>query len=196
MSLTKDVYVTTGKVRFGYVTLVEPKTPKNSDVAKFSLMLMIPKSDKQTLKELRQAEKNAYEAAVTAKWGGKRPKMKSIIKDGDGTKDNGEPYGDECKDHYVMNVSSTRRVPVVDRHNSIIDPADVKSGDYGRANINAFGYSGEARGVTFGLNLVQFLREGDPLGGGISVEAAFGDPFEDDDDEDDEFEFEFDSDED
>ena len=73
-----------------------------------------------------------------------------------------------------MNVSSTRRVPVVDRHNNLIDPADVKSGDYGRANINAFGYSGEARGVTFGLNLVQFLREGAPLGGGISVAAAFG----------------------
>lgn len=192
MTLINETYVTTGLVRFSYVTLVEPRIPKGSDTAKYSLALLIPKSDKTTISELKAAQKNAYQRAVRELWGGKEPKIKSTIKDGDGTRDNGEPFGDEAKGHWVLNVSSKKKPLVVDRNRNPIDPEEVSSGDYGRVNINAFAYDREQRGVTFGLNNVQFIRKGEPLGGGISVDAAFGDSFEDeweDDDDSEDFDF-------
>lgn len=188
--LKKDVIVTTGRVRLSYVTLEEPRLAEGADTPKYSVMVLIPKSDKATLRELKTAEKNAYEKAVTEVWGGRRPKYNSILKDGDGVRERtGEPYGPECHGHYVMNVSSKRKPTVVDRDNQLISATEVKSGDYGRVNVTAFAYTNSGnRGVTFGLNHVQFLSEGEPLGGGISVSEAFGDPF--DDDEDDDFDFE------
>ena len=180
--------VTTGVVRFSYLTIDQPRlgpNAKEGDKPKYSVMLLIPKSDKETRAALKAAEKEAYEEGVTSKWNGKRSQVESVIHDGDKPKKSGDSYGPECEGHWVMNVSAVRRPFLVDRNVRPMDPKDIKSGDYGRANITSFPYTGLSNGVTFGLEGLQFVRSGDPLGGGISPEKAF-DAYADDDDEFDE----------
>ena len=134
---------------------------------------MIPKTDKETLDKIKAAQ----EAAITAKWPGKRPaKVSSTLHDGDGVKEKtGEPYGPECKGHYVMAVSSKLRPQIVDVNmNKIIDSSEISSGDYARVSINAYAYdvSGN-RGVSFGLGNVQLVAKGEPLGGSTRAEDDF-----------------------
>lgn len=172
MSTTK---VVTGKVRLSYAFLFEARPPKENPDGekKFSTSILIPKSDKDTLDKIKAAQ----EVAITAKWPGKRPaKIAITLHDGDGVKEKtGEPYGPECKGHFVMSVSTKLRPGVVDTNmNSIIDPAGIQSGDYARVSISAYAYdvSGN-RGVSFGLNNVQLLAKGEPLGGSTRAEDDF-----------------------
>ena len=113
------------------------------------------------------------------KWPNKPPaKLAYTLHDGDGVKEKtGEPFGPECKGHWVISVSSKNKPGVVDADlNEIIDKTAIVSGDYGRASINAYGYdvSGN-RGVSFGLNNIQFLEKGEPLGGRTRAEDDFSD---------------------
>lgn len=172
MSATK---VVTGKVRFSYCTLFEPRAPKENPDGekKYSVTLLIPKSDVETVKKIKAAQ----EAAIADKWPGKRPpKIATTMHDGDGVKEKtGEPYGPECKGHWVMSVSSKQRPSVVNAQlQAILDPSEVYSGCYGRASINAYAYdvSGN-RGTSFGLMNVQKLADGEPLSGRSRAEDDF-----------------------
>jgi len=172
MSTTK---VVTGKVRLSYAFLFEARAPRENPEGekKFSTSILIPKTDKETLTKIKAAQ----EAAIAAKWPGKRPaKIAMTLHDGDGVKEKtGEPYGPECKGHYVMAVSSKMRPGIVDTDmNKIIDSSEISSGDYARVSINAYAYdvSGN-RGVSFGLGNVQFLSKGEPLGGSTRAEDDF-----------------------
>ncbi len=172
MSATK---VVTGKVRFSYCTLFEPRAPKENPDGekKYSVTLLIPKSDVETIKKIKAAQ----EAAIADKWPGKRPpKIASTLHDGDGVKEKtGEPYGPECSGHWVMSVSSKQRPSVVNAQlQAILDPSEVYSGCYGRASINAYAYdvSGN-RGTSFGLMNVQKLADGEPLSGRTRAEDDF-----------------------
>lgn len=97
--------VTTGIVRFSYVHIVEP-VERPGQRPKYSLALLIPKSDKATKAKLSKALKDCYEDAVKNLWGGRRPTVPAVIKDGDGTKEDGSPYAAECHGHWLINVSS------------------------------------------------------------------------------------------
>ena len=172
MSATK---VVTNKVRLSYAFLFEARAPRENPEGekKFSTSLLIPKTDKETLDKIKAAQ----EAAIVAKWPGKRPaKIASTLHDGDGTKEKtGEPYGPECKGHYVMAVSSKLRPQIVDVNmNKIIDSSEISSGDYARVSINAYPYdvSGN-RGVSFGLGNVQLVAKGEPLGKFTRAEDDF-----------------------
>ena len=52
---------------------------------------------------------------------------------------------------------------------------DIYSGCYGRVCISLFAYNNAGkRGIGIGLEAVQKLRDGDALGGSVSVSDAFG----------------------
>ena len=59
--MTQKNKVVTGKVRFSYVNVFEPRSIEGQD-AKYSTSLIIPKSDKKTIQKINQA----IEAAATA----------------------------------------------------------------------------------------------------------------------------------
>lgn len=161
MSATK---VVTNEIRGSYLNLWEPRAGQEGQTAKYSMTLLIPKTDTVTVNKIKAAQ----EAAIQAKWPSKRPaKVDLTMHDGDGVKPStGEPFGKECKGHYVMTVSSKTQPGVVDQSvQAILDRGAIVSGDYFRVSINAYGYdTGGKRGVSFGLNNVQFLRKGEPLG--------------------------------
>lgn len=173
--------VITGEVRLSWPNLFEPTTAPGSDTPKYNTMILIPKTDTKTIEALRAAEKAAAEAAKDTKFNGKvPPKLKSIIKDGDGENDEGEKYSDlypERAGHYFMTVSTGVQSPpqVVDRQlNPIMDRSQVYSGVYARVSLGSFAFNTNGnRGVSFGLNNVQILRDGDPLDGRTTAADDF-----------------------
>jgi hypothetical protein len=175
----QNTKVITGKARLSYTHLFEKFAWDEEQEPKFSVMLLIPKSDSRTMKALRAAEAAAAENGRTTKFGGKLPKViKSIIKDGDGVNDDGDEYAEnnpERAGHWFMTVNSKTRPSVVDQNlNEILDSTEVYSGCYARASINAYAYNTSGnKGVTFGLNHIQKMGDGDPLGGRSRVEDDF-----------------------
>ena len=160
--------VVTGKVRFSFVNIWEPKAIEGGD-PKYSLTLLIPKSDTATLSKIKAAMDEAAEKFRQKNGAASLPANPiSPLHDGDGVKPNsGEPYGPECKGHYVIAVScrADQKPVVVDAAgNAILDQSEVYSGCYGRASINFYGYNNRKKGIGAGLLAVQKLHDGEPFG--------------------------------
>ena len=171
--------VVTGEVRLSYVRLFEPYSNKPDQEPRYSCTILIPKSDKATLAKIEKAFAAAAEAGMTKHFGGRIPKnLKRTLHDGDEEAD--LDRNPEYEGHMFMALSSKARPGVVDEAlNPIMDQSQVYSGCYGRVSMNAFAYSGESKGLSFGLDNVQFLRDGEPLGG---VKTRAEDDFADDGD--------------
>lgn len=181
--MANETKVITGEVRLSYARLITPKpNDKGTDV--WSVLLLIPKSDKATLAKLRKAAEKALENGIS---NGKLKKGTSLknawttLKDGDDRDDLDE--APEYAGMYYMNVNAYRKPGVIDRHRDpITDERDIYSGCYARVSISAypFNYENTKRGITFGLENVQKLREGEPLGGAaVAPEDDFEDDLED-----------------
>lgn len=175
--------VVTGVVRLSYAHLFEPfsQNPGESD-PKFSTVILIPKTDKATVRKIKDAIEAAKENGK-AKWGGKIPPNVAItLHDGDEEAD--LERNPEYEGHFYMSVSSKQRPGLVDQAvNPILDSTELYSGCYARVSINAFPYlySGK-KGVSFGLNHVQKVRDGEPLGGRTRAEDDFDELDDEDDD--------------
>lgn len=182
----KGTKVITGKVRLSFVNLFTPRAQNEGGAPKYSVLLLIPKSDTATIEAIEKAQKTALEEAkAKGKFGGKTPKAwKSTLRDGDEEKDL-DDYP-EYEGQMFMTVSANEAYPpkVVDTAlQPILDQSEVYSGCYARVSINAFAFDIQGnKGVSFGLNNVQKLADGEPLGG---VAAKPEDDFEalDDDEE-------------
>jgi hypothetical protein len=159
--------IVTGKVRFSFCNIWEPKASQDGGDPKYSVTLLIPKSDTATLNKIKEAIKEAREAFCQKNGASALPANPiTPLHDGDGTKPStGEPYGPECKGCYVISVSSKQKPVIVDAfRNEITDPAEVYSGCYGRASINFYGYNNKKKGIGAGLLSIQKLSDGEPFG--------------------------------
>lgn len=168
--------VLTGEVRLSYVNLVTPKAQNPGDTPKYSVQILIPKTDTATVQDIMNSIEAAAQKAVNEKWGGVRPNFAPILHDGDGVKpDAGTPYSEECKGHWVLNASTEQKPGVVDISNINVDlaPQDIYSGMYARVTLNFYGYKNRKTGVGCGLGNVMKTREGEPLGGGASAASDF-----------------------
>jgi hypothetical protein len=138
----------------------------------------LPKSDFATKQRIDAAIQAAIQAGVASKWNGIRPPQIAIpLHDGDGVRpSDGMPFGDECKGHWVFTASSKQQQAVVDASiQPILNQTEVYSGMYARVNINFFPYANSGKkGIGCGLGPVQKLADGEPLGGQMSADAAFG----------------------
>lgn len=159
--------VVTGKTRFSFCHIFEPQAPVGGGEPKYSVTLLIPKSDTTTVQKMKEAVTEAREAFCNRNGANALPlKPTTTIHDGDGTRDNGDPFGPECKGCYVITVSSKQKPVIVDNfRNDITDPGEVYSGCYGRAAINFYGYSTNGKkGISAGLLSIQKLCDGEPFG--------------------------------
>lgn len=174
-------HLVTGKVRLSYAHLFKPyRNPQNVNAnEKYSVTILLPKSDLDTKRRLDAAINAAIQAGVQGKWGGVQPPNLAIcIWDGDGVRQDGTPFGEECRGHYVFTASSDQPPQVVDAQcNPVIDQSKVYSGCYGRVSCNFFAYKNSGKcGIGCGLCNVQFLEDGEPLGNRTTAEADFGPP--------------------
>jgi hypothetical protein len=155
--------------RFAYVHLLEPRAAAEGAEAKYSVTLIIPKTDEAGIAAIKAAMK----AAVSKKFGDKPPKgLRNPLRDGDETDgESGEHMkGDEFWGNWYLSASSKKpvralagkaRLPATDEH--------LQSGNYGAAELNFYGYDAAGnRGVAAGLNGVWITRKGEPLGSGAT----------------------------
>lgn len=169
----------TGEVRLSYVHLSAPYANPNQRNAKpkYSCTILIPKTDVQTKADLDAAIEAAAIEATTKKWGGFRPPiLASVIHDGDGVRQDGTPYSEECKGCWVLTASSDDKPHVVHQSNinSELAPQDIYSGMYARVTVNFFGYLNSGnKGVGCGLGNVMKTRDGEPLSGRASAASDF-----------------------
>lgn len=181
MASSTSTKVVTGKVRLSYVHLFERQKTDDGEEGKFSVVLLIPKSDTKTLNAMQAAYDAAAEQGKSTKFGGSIPKnLVDTRHDGDEEAD--LEKNPEYAGHIYVSVSSNTQPGIVDKQvNPILDPTEVYSGCYARAEIVAapFEYKGK-KGVSFYLNHVQKMAEGESLTGRTSAEDAF-EPIEDED---------------
>lgn len=167
----------TGEARLSYVHLCEPHGNGDGE-PKYSCTLLIPKSDKATYDDLMSALNAAYEKGVQDHWKGSRPQMRyPVIYDGDGVRSSGEPFGPECRGHWVITASSKQKPQTVHISNVrvALAPTDIYSGMYARVTVNFFPYNHKGnRGVGCGLGNVCKTRDGEPLGR-TAAETDFAD---------------------
>jgi len=165
---TKIKFVT-GKVRFSFAHVFEPAETLNGTL-KYSAMILIPKSDKDTIARFNKAFEEC-KAANAAYFGGTVPKvLKGGLRDGATERED-----DTFADYYFINASSNEKPGVVDADvNPIISQSEFYSGCYGRASITLFPYDvSGSRGIACGLNNVQKLEDGEKFGGATSAAADF-----------------------
>lgn len=163
--------VVTGTVRLSYANVWEPKSI-NGGTEKYSVSLIIPKSDKKTIDAINKAVDAAIEEGI-AKFGGKKPNKAAIklpLRDGDTERDD-EAYANS----YFVNANSTTPPQIVDQNvNPILNRSEVYSGVYARVSINFYAFNTNGnKGVACGLGNIQKVRDGQPLGNRSSASDDF-----------------------
>lgn len=182
--------VITGKnTRWSYANVWEPK-PINGGKPKYSVSLIIPKSDTRTIEKIKAAIKAAYEEGQgKLKGNGKSvpplSSLKTPLRDGDKDRPDDEAY----KDSYFVNANSDTAPGIVDAdRQDILDRSEVYSGVYGRASINFYAFNSNGnKGIACGLNNLQKISDGEPLGSKSRAEDDFADLDDEDGSEDDGF---------
>ena len=169
--------ITGPNTRWSYANVWEPKSI-NGSTPKYSVSLIIPKSDKVTVEKIKKAIQAAYEEGQSKLKGNGKTVLKTPLRDGDLERPDDETYANS----YFINANSATAPGIVDAdRNTIIDRSEVYSGVYGRASINLYAFNSNGnKGIACGLNNLQKIKDGEPLGGKSRAEDDFA--TEDDDD--------------
>ena len=173
--------ITGPNTRWSYANVWEAKSV-NGGTPKFSVSLIIPKSDTATIAKIRAAIEAAYkEGEAKLKGNGRSVPALSVLKtplrDGDTERPDDEAYANA----YFVNANSATAPGIVDADRQpILDRSEVYSGVYGRASINFYAFNSNGnKGIACGLNNLQKIRDGEPLGGKSRPEDDFAEEEED-----------------
>ena len=174
--------ITGPNTRWSYANVWQPKSI-NGGAPKYSVSLIIPKSDTETVSKIKAAIKAAYEEGQAKLRGNAKSVpaleyMKTPLRDGDKERPDDEAY----KNSYFINANSGTAPGVVDAaRQPILDTSEVYSGVYGRASINFYAFNSNGnKGIACGLNNLQKIRDGEPLGGKSRAEDDFATEEDDD----------------
>ena len=155
VKMTNPMKVITGpNTRWNYANVWEPRSI-NGGTPKYSVSLIIPKSDTKTVVKMEAAiEAACREGEAKLKGNGKSVPALSVIKtplrDGDMERPDDPAYANA----YFVNANATSAPGIVatDR-NPILTRSEVCSGVYGRASISFYAFNSSAnKGIAWGLN--------------------------------------------
>ena len=174
--------ITGPDTRWSYANVWEAKSI-NGGTPKFSVSLIIPKSDTRTIARIKAAIEAAYrEGEAKLKGNGKTvPPLSAIktpLRDGDSERPDDPAYANS----YFINANSSTAPGIVDADRQpILERSEVYSGVYGRASINFYAFNSNGnRGIACGLNNLQKIRDGEPLGGKSRAEDDFATEIDED----------------
>lgn len=167
--------ITGPNTRWSYANVWEAKSI-NGGTPKFSVSLIIPKSDTKTVAKIKAAVEAAYhDGESKLKGNGKSvpplATIKTPLRDGDIERPDDPAYANA----YFINANSATPPGIVDAdRNPILTRSEVYSGVYGRASISFYAFNSNGnKGIACGLNNLQKVREGEPLGGKTNAESDF-----------------------
>jgi hypothetical protein len=165
--------VTTPYFRVSFPNVFRAKKNELSGKDEFSIVALFPKG--ADLSGLKKAAQDAIEK----KWGTDKTKwpqnMRSPFRDhSEKMKDGKYPAGHEDGGVFINLKSSVRPGIVGPDMQEIIDESQFYAGCMARASVNAYAYDNKGnRGVSFGLNHLQKVGDGEPFGTRSRVEDAF-----------------------
>lgn len=182
--MTNPTKVITGvRTRWSYANVWDPKSI-NGGKPKYSVSLIIPKDDTVTVNKILAATKAAYEEGESKLKGNSKtvPPLDAIkrpLRDGDKERPGDPAYANS----YFINANSDSAPGIVDADRQpILERSEVYSGVYGRASINLYAFNSNGnKGIACGLNNLQKIRDGEPLGSKSRAEDDFADLDDDDD---------------
>ena len=173
--------ITGVKTRWSYANVWQAKSI-NGGTPKYSVSLIIPKSDTKTVTAVKNAIQAAYDEGQSKLKGNSKSvpaltAIKTPLRDGDAERPDDEAY----KDSYFINANSATAPGIVDAaRQPILERSEVYSGVYGRASINFYAFNSNGnKGIACGLNNLQKISDGEPLGGKTRAEDDFADEDED-----------------
>lgn len=174
--------ITGPKTRWSYANVWDAKSI-NGGAPKYSVSLIIPKSDVKTIAKINAAIEAAYTEGESKLKGNGRTvpalvAIKTPLRDGDVERPDDPAYANS----YFINANSATAPGIVDAdRNPILERSEVYSGVYGRASISLYAFNSNGnKGIACGLNNLQKISDGEPLGGRARAE----DDFATDDDDD------------
>lgn len=177
--------ITGPKTRWSYANVWNPKSI-NGSTPKYSVSLIVPKSDTKTVNKIKAAIKEAYEEGLSKLKGNSKSApalsiLKTPLRDGDLERPDDPVY----KNAYFINANASMAPGIVDRdRQEIIDHSEVYSGVYGRASITFYAFNSNGnKGIACGLNNLQKIADGEPLGSRKRAEDDFADLDDEDDDD-------------
>ena len=134
--------ITGPDTRWSYANVWEAKSI-NGGSPKFSVSLIVPKSDAKTVTKIKAAIEAAYhEGEAKLKGNGKSvpplAAIKNPLRDGDLERPDDEAYAGA----YFINANSATAPGIVDGdRNPVLTRSEVYSGVYGRASINLYAFN-------------------------------------------------------
>ena len=177
--------ITGPKTRWSYANVWNPKSI-NGSTPKYSVSLIVPKSDTKTVNKIKAAIKEAYEEGLSKLKGNSKSApalsiLKTPLRDGDLERPDDPVY----KNAYFINANATMAPGIVDKdRQEIIEHSEVYSGVYGRASITFYAFNSNGnKGIACGLNNLQKIADGEPLGSRKRAEDDFADLDDEDDDD-------------
>lgn len=182
MAKREEKNVTTNEVRLNYTKLFERDfTPEEwaDEDKRYSIQIMIPKSDTETKKLIEEAIPVARAEQPTWFKGNKKGKV-TQIHDGDGTRpENGEPYPDFCKGYWLLNLKTSIEPKLFSMYRIGKDPVmlteeDVYNGMWAVVKLHSYPYDyNGTKGVSFTLDALQKRRDDEKLSSGYDVSQDF-----------------------
>ena len=179
MNENNSTKVRIGECRLSYVHLFQPEAVAEGGEKKYSVSIIIPKSNTKLVAEIKAAIEAAAQAGL-AKFGGKRPaNLKTPLRDGDLERADDESYADA----WFINATSKGKPGVVKVMSvqgekklvEVTNEEEVYSGCYGYVSVNFFAFNNAGnKGIAAGLNNVLKTKDGAFLGGRTSAQTDFG----------------------
>ncbi|GCD11640.1 DUF2815 family protein [Clostridium tagluense] len=162
--------IITEKVRFSYANVWEPKSINGSE-PKYSVCIIIPKTDVETLKKVNAAIALAKKEGLSKFGAGIPYNFKTPLRDGDVDRFDDSVYAGS----YFINANSNIKPGIVNKSlRPIVEQSEFYSGCYGRASIVFYAYNAEGNsGIACGLQNLQKLEEGEMLSSHSSAEEDF-----------------------
>lgn len=169
MANNNPAHIVLTNVRLSYVHLDKPyANPNSNGTPKYSATILVPKSDTKARQKI-DAAIAAAAAKAREKFGNAFPaNPKTSVHDGDGVRtSDGQPFGEECKGHWVFTASSVQQPDCRDSYKQpLLDASELYSGCYAHVGVTFFGYNQPAnKGIGVALDTVMKARDGEVLGG-------------------------------
>lgn len=177
--LLNDTKVRIDNVRASFEHLLKASAFPGTDDYKFSVSSIIDKSDKESIKIIETAIKNAEKKGIE-KFGDKFANAKdrfNPLQDGDTEKDGDPAY----ENSLYINASNRTKPAVLDAKTGLdAEESAIYSGMYGKVVINFFPYFSSAKSCGVSASLLGFQKtaDGESLGGARATESDFEDDYD------------------
>lgn len=195
-----SVKVKTGEVRFSFCHLFEPYAFQEAKEAKYSMAILIPKTDKKTIGAIKAAYEQAKQEGVEKYGKAFASKASPLIRPvgsnygllRDADQDEELSTDENYAGHYIMNLKSTKAPQVLAKETGkqLITKESggediVYSGCYGKVSLSVYPYNNVQTGISASLNNVLKTRDGERFSGWTSAADDFAEELEDADYDDD-----------